>query len=64
MEPMTPSTPAHEPKIVTHYDPPPVPWRSFDWCAYDDRTHDMDTPCGYGATEAEAIEDLMEQLDD
>ena len=51
-------SPPHDP-----LHPPPIPWRSFDWCAYDDRTHDMDTPCGYGATEAEAIEDLMEQLD-
>jgi hypothetical protein len=51
-------------KIVTHYDPPPIPWRSCDWCAIDDETHDLDSPCGYGATEQEAIDNLLWLLEE
>lgn len=58
-------------KIVTHYDPKPIPLRCFDWSAIDDDTYDADLvdgswialgPCGFGETEAEAIADLKEQL--
>ena len=44
-------------KIVTVYEYPPIPTRRFDWRAShegeEERNH-----CGWGATEAEAIEDL------
>jgi hypothetical protein len=54
--------------IVTNYDHPPIPDRSFDWSAVDDDTYDgaPDThppcPIGRGATEAEAVADLLEQI--
>ena len=59
--------------IVTHYAPPPMPVRSFDWSAYDASTYDADcdqdgyfsnSPVGYGATEAEALADLQSQVED
>lgn len=53
-------------KIGTHYDPPPIPMRSFDWKAIDEDTYDGGEaePMGLGATEAEAIADLLAQLED
>lgn len=52
-------------QIVTHYDPPPIPWRNFDWEAtasnYDPENND---PRGHGETEADAIVDLIWQLED
>jgi hypothetical protein len=36
------------PRIVTFYDPPPIPVRQFDWCAYDDRLG-ADSPPTAGA---------------
>jgi hypothetical protein len=58
-------TGASEPsrKIVTHYIYPPIPIRRFDWQAM----YDGDEPpciCGHGATEQEAIDDLLSQTDD
>jgi hypothetical protein len=51
-------------KIVTNYDPKPIPLRNFDWCAVDDSTYDgPGCPVGYGATEQEAIDDLMMQIE-
>lgn len=48
---------SRERKIVTKYDPPPIPWRGADWSAvFDD--YDLGSPIGHGATEQEAIEDL------
>lgn len=47
-------------KIVTEYVYPPIPIRSFDWCAHYD---DPEGPCGYGATETEAIADLTENYE-
>ena len=52
-----------EPRIVTTFVHPPIPIRSHDWCACIDGTEE-DGPYGWGATEAEAIADLQEQLDD
>jgi hypothetical protein len=50
-------------KIKTNFEYPPIPVRRFDWNAIDDDTYDgHGSPIGYGATEAEAIADLMEQL--
>ena len=60
-------------KIKTNFDYPPIPVRSFDWSAIDEDTYDCDcdqdgffslSPIGHGATEAEAIADLMDQLED
>lgn len=59
-------------KIVTHYDPPPIPIRDCDWTATTDN-YDPGEPngeggytggsrIGHGKTEAEAIADLNEQL--
>jgi len=57
-------------KITTDYWPKPIPWRKFDWSAVDSDTYDgaPDThppcPIGRGATEAEAIADLLEQIEE
>jgi len=57
-------------KIVTSYDYPPIPDRSMDWSAIDSDTYDgtEDDPnrgmIGRGPTEAEAIADLMQLLED
>ena len=52
-------------RIVTNYDPKPIPIRGFDWSAVDDATYDGEgCPIGYGATEAEAVADLLEQLEE
>ncbi len=48
-------------KIITHYDPKPIPIRSFDWSAVTDE-YDAGDPTGFGATEIEAIADLREWL--
>tara|TARA_R110000868_G_scaffold41899_6_gene142401 strand:+ start:76 stop:237 length:162 start_codon:yes stop_codon:yes gene_type:complete len=50
-------------KIVTSYDPPPIPLRHMDWSAIDDSSYEPGAPIGYGSTEQEAIADLKEQLD-
>lgn len=51
-------------RIVTHYDPPPIPVRDFDWSAVDDATYDGEgSKIGHGRTEAEAIAELMEKLE-
>ena len=46
-------------KIITDYDPPPIPWRVWDYCAMREGDTGEDL-CGWGATEAEAIADLLE----
>lgn len=46
-------------KIVTQFIYPPIPVRKFDWSAVDDETYDYDKPIGFGATEQEAIDDLL-----
>jgi hypothetical protein len=60
-------------KIRTTHEYPPIPIRSMDWSAVDDDTYDVDcdqdgffstSPVGRGATEEEAINDLLEQLED
>jgi hypothetical protein len=48
-------------KIVTEYVYPPIPIRRFDWLAYYDGMEEGVT--GTGATEAEAIADLIENND-
>ena len=51
-------------KIVTSYELKPIPMRCCDWCAVNDETYDYDQPVGYGATEQEAIEDLLSQIEE
>lgn len=43
--------------IQTDFIYPPIPIRSMDWTAF----RDPERRAGYGATEAEAIADLLEQ---
>jgi len=51
-------------KIKTDYWMKPIPTNKFDWSAVDDNSYDgPGSPVGHGATEQEAIADLMEQLD-
>jgi hypothetical protein len=51
-------------QIVTHYDYPPIPIRCFDWSAIDYDTYDgPGCPVGRGATEQEAITDLLKKLE-
>jgi len=50
-------------QIRTTFVYPPIPVRDFDWSAVDDDTYDGEgCPIGRGATEEEAIADLLEQL--
>ena len=49
------------PKIVTHYDPKPIPMRRWDWSATFDDYDGWPAPIGFGATEKEAIDDLEEE---
>lgn len=60
-------------KISTNFDYPPIPVRDMDWSAVDDSTYDCDCdqdgffstcPIGRGATEQEAIDDLLEQIEE
>jgi len=49
--------------MITSFVYPPIPIRQFDWCAYLD--DDVESgPYGWGATEAEAILDLEDLLND
>jgi hypothetical protein len=48
-------------KVVLVY--PPIPVRSFDWCAYFDGEEE-EGPRGWGATRDEAIKDLKEMTDE
>ncbi len=49
--------------IHTYADAKPIPDRRFDWNAILDN-YEPNCPCGWGRTEEEAINDLLEQLDD
>lgn len=51
-------------RLKTVYVYPPIPYRGFDWCAYDDKTYcgSESDVIGRGSTEQEAIDDLLEQL--
>lgn len=46
--------------IITEQINPPIPVNNFDWNAYRDG-YDAGDPIGYGATEREAIEDLLDK---
>lgn len=48
--------------IKTYYDPKPIPHRDCDWTAtFGD--WDLGQPIGYGATEQEAMRDLVDNYD-
>jgi hypothetical protein len=56
-------------KIHTSHDYPPIPVRDMDWSAVTDNydgAEDSSTrnQIGRGATEQEAIDDLLDQLED
>lgn len=48
-----------ERKIVTSFSRKPIPTGNFDWCATFEN-YDEGDPVGYGATEQDAITDLLE----
>lgn len=50
-------------KIVTAYEFPPIPIRNYDWSASREDWDEGDL-IGYGRTEQEAIDDLLEQEND
>jgi len=49
-------------QIKTYHERPPIPTRTFDWVALDDNLGE-DSPVGHGATEQEAIADLLGQIE-
>jgi len=60
-------------KLVTSFENPPIPWRKYDWIAYDEDQmsgicSDPDCNCrnglvrGWGATEMEAITEFVSRL--
>lgn len=51
-------------KIRTELIYPPIPIRQFDWSAVDDDSYEPGCPIGTGATELEAVKDLIKQLED
>ncbi len=60
-------------RIQTTFEYPPIPVRDMDWSAIDYDTYDVDCdqdgfftncPIGRGSTEAEAIADLLAQIDE
>lgn len=66
---MAPLNPPHHngTRIVTAFDCKPIPLRDWDWSAVldgYDGSEDSNDPIGWGATEAEAIADLRDQLAD
>jgi len=51
------------PKIKTEHVYPPIPIRSFDWMASFGTAEPGDL-VGWGKTEQEAINDLLQQVED
>lgn len=49
-------------KIKVHYWAPPIPLRSFDFCAYEEGKEDEGC-YGWGASRQEAIDDLRERIE-
>ena len=49
-------------RIITHADTTGYAPVDETWCAYQDNYDASGQPLGRGATEAEAVADLMEQL--
>lgn len=51
----------HSLRVVTSYDPPPIPVPFYDWTATTEDYEPGDL-IGWGATEEEAVADLREQM--
>lgn len=51
-------------RIKTEHVYPPIPIRSFDWCAWVDGEDEETRIQGWGSTESEAIADLEEQIEE
>jgi hypothetical protein len=49
-------------KVKVTYDPKPVPFCNFDYEAYVD-SWDLGDPLGYGSTQEEAVQHLLDQLE-
>jgi hypothetical protein len=49
-------------KIITEFIYPPIPIRQFDWVAYFDGEEELGY-YGYGFTENDAINDLIENYE-
>ena len=45
-------------EIETQHLNPPIPNRSWDWCAFF-KGYEPGEPIGYGPTEQQAIDDLL-----
>ena len=52
-----------KPRIITHHEYPPIPIRSFDWCAYRDGREEEGN-YGWGPTKEAAIADLLANEED
>ena len=50
-------------KIITNHVYPPIPIRTSDWSAHEDGTEETG-PYGWGATEAEAVAELEELINE
>lgn len=50
-------------RIVVEFDPPPIPDRAFDYCAWMPDEAEPGVPQGYGPTKQDALDDLLEQLE-
>ena len=50
--------------IITSHVYPPIPIRSHDWCAYWDDLGADCSPYGWGRTEAEAFQNLLDNTED
>jgi hypothetical protein len=53
----------HPRPIKTHFIHPPLSTRNFDWMACFG-AYEPGCTVGYGATEAEAVADLQQQVED
>lgn len=53
----------HDRKIVTDFWAKPIPIRQFDWSATFDG-YEPGEPHGYGRTEQDAINDLLQNAED
>jgi hypothetical protein len=60
------AAPVNESRIITAYDPPPIPGHAHDWRArrddYDGApdSHPLSRAIGFGPTKEAAIADLLE----
>ena len=54
-------------KVMLNHVYPPIPTRQFDWCATfenDEPDDDGNMLAGYGRTQADALNDLLERAED